>query len=180
MRDLAQVNFAGVTANTTQKSYLPADIKSLFSPDTATDFYAYSSHREDYTMLFEEIMMQNRFQVFRDIAITNQPTGDNTSSQDYIVTWGQRGRIGEENIKPRVAFSASRVLPEFDSNGALAAVPSPIAMTDGEDWLENLTLSPLSISSTKKQRSLEITTKQNKPPPVFYQYYQKTLPNINH
>lgn len=180
MRDLAQVNFAGVTANTTQKSYLPADIKSLFSPDTATDFYAYSSHREDYAMLFEEIMMQNRFQVFRDIAITNQPTGDNTSSQDYIVTWGQRGRIGEENIKPRVAFSASRVLPEFDSNGALAAVTSPIAMTDGEDWLENLTLSPLSISSTKKQRSLEITTKQNKPPPVFYQYYQKTLPNINH
>ena len=180
MRDLAQVSFSGELATATQKSYQSSDIKNFFSPDTATDFYAYSSLREDYAMLFEELMMQNRFQVFRDIAITNNPTGDNISAQDYIVTWGQRGRIGEDDIKSRVAFTASRVLPEFDSNGALAAVPSPIAMTDGEDWLENLTLSPLSISSTKKQRSLEITTKQNKPSPVFYQYYQKTLPNINH
>lgn len=180
MRDLAQVSFSGELATATQKSYQSSDIKNFFSPDTATDFYAYSSLREDYAMLFEELMMQNRFQVFRDIAITNNPTGDNISAQDYIVTWGQRGRIGEDDIKSRVAFTASRVLPEFDSNSALTVLPIPIDMTEGHDWLKNLTISPLSISSTKKQRSLEITTKQNKPSPVFYQYYQKTLPNINH
>ena len=176
MRDLAQVSFSGETANTTQNSYQPVDIKAFFSPDTANDFYAYSSLFEDYAMLFEEFMMQNRFQVFRDVAITNNPTGDNISAQDYIVTWGQRGRIGEENIKPRVAFSASRVLPEFDSNSALTIVPKPIDMTEGKDWLENLAISPLSFSSIIKQRSLNITTKQTQIAPVSYRYYQKTLP----
>jgi len=176
MRDLAQVSFAGETASTTQKSYLPTDIKNLFSSDSATDFYAYSSLREDYAMLFEELMMQNRFDVFRDVAITNQPTGDNISRQDYIVTWGQRGRIGEASIKPRVAFSASRVLPEFDSNSALVVIPSPIAMTEGDDWLENLSISPISLNSISKQKSFEKTTKENQQAPVSYRYYQKELP----
>ena len=176
MRNLAQVSFTGETANTAQNSYQPVDIKAFFSPDTANDFYAYSSLFEDYAMLFEEFMMQNRFQVFRDVAITNNPTGDNISAQDYIVTWGQRGRIGEENIKPRVAFSASRILPEFDSNSALTVVPKPIDMTEGKDWLENLAISPLSFSSIKKLRSLDITTKQTRIAPVYYRYYQKTLP----
>ena len=176
MRNLAQVSFTGETANTAQNSYQPVDIKAFFSPDTANDFYAYSSLFEDYAMLFEEFMMQNRFQVFRDVAITNNPTGDNISAQDYIVTWGQRGRIGEENIKPRVAFSASRILPEFDSNSALTVVPKPIDMTEGKDWLENLAISPLSFSSINKQRSLDITTKQTQIAPVSYRYYQKTLP----
>lgn len=176
MRDLAQVSFTGETANTAQNSYQPVDIKAFFSPDTANDFYAYSSLFEDYAMLFEEFMMQNRFQVFRDVAITNNPTGDNISAQDYIVTWGQRGRIGEDNIKPRVVFSASRVLPEFDSNSALTIVPKPIDMTEGKDWLVNLAISPLSFSSIIKQRSLNITTKQTQIAPVSYRYYQKTLP----
>ena len=179
MRDLAQVNFAGETATPTQKSYQPSDIKSLFSVDTATDFYAYSSLREDYAMLFEELMMQNRFQVFRDVAITNQPTGENIISQDYIVTWGQRGRIGEASIKPRVAFSASRVLPEFDSNNALEAVPSPIVMLEGDDWIENLSISQLPLENIKSLRSSKIISKheQEHLNPVSYQYYQKPLPN---
>jgi hypothetical protein len=176
MRDLAQVSFAGVNATTTQKSYLPTDVETFFSPDTATDFYAYSSLREDYAMLFEELMMQNRFQVFRDVAITNQPLGDNVSGEDYIVTWGQRGRIGEVSIKPRVAFTASRILPEFDSNTALTAVPAPIAMTEGDNWIENLAISPLPLNQSKKRKSLKISSKKNTPAPLPYRYYQKVLP----
>ena len=177
MRDLAQVSFAGESATSIQKSYQPSNIKALFSPDMATDFYAYSSLREDFAMLFEELMMQNRFQVFRDVAITNQPTGETIISQDYIVTWGQRGRIGEASIKPRVAFSASRVLPEFDSNNALETVPFPIAMIDGDDWLENLSISTLSINKLNKQRNIDIKTEMNQSAPAFYQYYQKPLPS---
>lgn len=173
MRDLAQVSFAGVDANNTQKSYLPADIESFFSADIATDFYAYSSLREDYAMLFEELMMQKRFNIFRDVAVTNQPTGDNISGQDYIVTWGQRGRIGEAQIKPRVLFSASRVLPEFDSATALDSVPEPIAMTAGNDWIENLTISPTASNPSKIAKRLLM---QNQPQPVINQYYQKALP----
>jgi hypothetical protein len=174
MRDLAQVSFAGVAANNTQKAYLPADIEGFFKPDKATDFYAYSSLREDYAMLFEELMMQKRFNIFRDVAVTNQPTGSNISALDYIVTWGQRGRIGDENIKPRVLFSASRVLPQFDSAAALEAIPPPIAMIPGENWLENLTISPTPSNSQKRANNILLIKEYQLP--KTYLYYHKTLP----
>lgn len=177
MRNLAQVSFWGQTANNTQKSYLPIDIESFFKPDAATDYYAYSSLFEDYAMLFEELMMQERFNVFRDVAITNQPTGDNVSALDYIVTWGQRGRIGEENIKPRVLFSASRILPEFDSATAINNIPAPIAMTVGKNWIENLVISPDPLNAAKSVNKVKnsLLRNQNKRP-VINQYYQKALP----
>jgi len=174
MRSLAQVSFAGVDANNTQKSYTPSDIEHFFSPDIATDFYAYSSLREDYAMLFEELMMQKRFNIFRDVAITNQPLGDNVSAQDYVVTWGQRGRIGEENIKPRVLFSASRVLPELDSVAALNSVPAPIAMKQGNNWIENLTINPAPSNSQKRlKNSFSADPNQQ---PLTYPYHHKELP----
>jgi len=188
MRNLGQVSFAGETANQTQKNYLPADIKGFFSPDRASDFYAYSSLREDYAMLFEELMMQNRFAVLRDVAITNQPVGENISASDYIVTWGQRGRIGDEKLRARVLFSASRVLPEFDSQGAMDLVSTPIVMVEGDSWIDNLAISPSELSMsdlTKKLRSYanpeefsRVTSKNTEVAPLnsFNRYYQKPLP----
>lgn len=175
MRDLAKVSFIGENADATQKSYLPADIETFFSSDFATDFYAYSSLREDYAMLFEELMMQNRYNIFRDVAITNQPIGDNISAKDYMVTWGQRGRIGENSIKARVLFSTQRVLPEFDSVTALATVPVPIAMTAGSDWIENLAISPTPVNSAKGTKNSLMTDPNQQP--VIYQYHHKRLPN---
>jgi hypothetical protein len=174
MRDLAQVSFAGVAVNELQKSYLPSDIQAVFSPDAATDFYAYSSLREDYAMLFEELMMQKRFNVYRDIAITNQPKGDNVYASDYIVTWGQRGRIGEENIKPRVLFSANRVLPEFDSAAALSNVPAPIQMINGDNWIENLSLS-MSLKNSQKSAKSDLKIHQGNSA-INHPYYHKKLP----
>lgn len=174
MLALAQVNFAGEKATNTQKSYLPSDIQHFFSPDIATDFYAYLSKREDYAMLFEEFMMQTRFGIFRDVAITNKPLGDNISSSDYNVTWGQRGRIGETSIKPRVLFSASRILPEFDSITALTTIPSPVEMTPGSNWIENLTISPTLTNLQHKAKSSFSTNKNQ--PIMPHHYHHKALP----
>ena len=188
MRDLGQVSFAGETANQTQKNYLPTDIEGFFSPDRATDFYAYSSEREDYAMLFEELMMQSRFGILRDVAITNQPVGDNISASDYIVTWGQRGRIGDNKLTARVLFSASRVLPEFDSQAAMNLVATPIAMTVGNSWLENLTVSPSPTSMSHMLEQLKgyairgdftqgkMPTSELMPNDNFNRYYEKPLP----
>lgn len=188
MRDLAQVSFAGETATAVQKNYLPADIDGFFSPDAATDFYAYSSEREDYAMLFEELMMQERFDVMRDVAITNQPTGDNISSADYIVTWGQRGRIGDDKLRARVLFSASRVLPEFDSQAAMDLVAAPIEMIEGDSWADNLTISPSEpnmslfirqVNSYSVADDFTNTSDENlvtEPVSNFNHYYQKPLP----
>jgi len=152
LRGLAQVSFAGNTANNTQKSYLPDDISALFNSDSASDYYNYSSLREDYAMLFEELMMYTRYGVQRDVAVTNQPTGDIIYANDYIVNWGQRGRIGEQNIKPRANFVLQRVLPELNSLNIINALPQPTAMISGNDWIENLVLStsPKPVHSAKK------------------------------
>lgn len=188
MRGLAQVSFAGEAATQTQKNYLPKDIEVFFSPEGASDFYAYSSLREDYAMLFEELMMQNRFDVIRDVAITNQPVGESISAADYSVTWGQRGRIGDDKLRDRVLFSASRVLPEFDSQTAMTLVAKPIEMVEGSNWLENLTISPEALESramVKNRNSFSIftsdpeasTTKVNaEKENNFTRYYQKPLP----
>ena len=177
MRSLAQVRFSGEDATTIEKSYSPNDIETFFSPDIATDFYAYSSEREDYAMLFEELMMQSRFNVFRDVAITNLPTGDNISATDYIVTWGQRGRIGEESIKARVAYTATRVLAEFDSIEALTQVSEPIAMIVGDNWLQNLTISPIinPLNITKKRTMVSPNLNQQQRP-LSNEYFHKPLP----
>lgn len=188
MRGLAQVSFTGESANQKQKNYLPADIEEFFSPESASDYYAYSSLREDYAMLFEELMMQSRFNVIRDVAITNQPSGENISTADYIVTWGQRGRIGDDKLRDRVLFTASRVLPEFDSQTAMNLVSAPIEMLEGNNWLENLTISPNELSSRKSVKPLTKATMitgiaetslinvaaedENN----FTRYYQKPLP----
>lgn len=188
MRDLAQVSFAGEKANQTQINYLPTDIELFFSSDTATDFYAYSSEREDYAMLFEELMMQSRFNIMRDTAITNQP---NEASANYIVTWGQRGRIGDSALRDRVRFSASRVLPEFDIIAAMEGVKVPIHMTKGETWYDNLPISPTTslVNMKAKSRSsnslpntlfdsLAMDEFKNKVIPAdnLNRYYQKPLP----
>jgi len=177
MRSLAQVSFAGESATAIEKLYSTNDIETFFSPDLATGFYAYSSEREDYALLFEELMMQSRFNVFRDVAITNLPTGDNINATDYMVTWGQRGRIGQENIKQRVAYSASRVLPEFDSRQALTQIAAPITMISGDNWLDNLTISPTAnaLEASKKRKKLnELSTEQQRP--ISGWYYHKGFP----
>ena len=188
MRGLAQVSFAGETASQTQKNYLPADIEAFFSPEGASDFYAYSSLREDYAMLFEELMMQSRFNVIRDVAITNQPNGENISAADYNVTWGQRGRIGDNKLRDRVLFSAGRILPEFDSQIAMSLISAPIEMVEGTNWLENLNISPKELDNRKAVKLLtDFTTfthlSETSLPKVtaeqendFTRYYQKPLP----
>ncbi|WP_085297078.1 hypothetical protein [Cognaticolwellia mytili] len=148
MYRLAQVRYQGDTATATEKNYSPSDVAGFFSPEHSPHFYNYSSLREDYAMLFDELMMKVRFDVDRDIAITNQPQ---SAAEEYIVEWGQRGRIGENNIKPRVDYVTRRILPEFTTvNEAINNLATPIIMQNGKTWAENLTISPVSKKATNK------------------------------
>ena len=138
MYGLANVSFKGEIANATQKSYVPSDVTSFFKPDHASDYYAYSSTREDVAMLFEEALMSHRYTILRDVAVTDAP--ENASGSTITVNWGQRGRIGESTIKPRAEFVITEILPEVDSANLINNLPAPLALTPGRSWLENLTL----------------------------------------
>jgi hypothetical protein len=158
MLGLAAASFHGTPVTDTQKAYLPDDVTQLFTVEDANDFYNYSSKREDLAMLFEEVMMHKRYGLQRDVAITSSPTEDVNgdgyiSGADYIVSWGQRGRIAESNIKPRAQFVTERVLPEFNVVDALNALPTPTNMTKGKSWTENLDMSNQGNKAARKEQA---------------------------
>jgi len=175
MKDLAQARYRDNFTSPTQEAYLPADIQALFEPDGAVYFYSYSSIREDYAMLFEELMMYTRYGILRDIAITNNPPAG-ASGSDYIIHWGQRGRVGEQHIRDRIIFATQRVLPEFDAIDAANNLPLVKALTAGENWRESINLGsiqPFSLASTLLKGSVVEPQRTDHDHPV---YYHKPLP----
>ena len=163
MYSLADVSFRGKTATATQRAYLPSDITGFFSDDSATDYYAYSTSREDTAMLFEEAMMSHRYGIMRDVGITDNP--DNATASSITVDWGQRGRIGEKspasNVPQRAAFVINQILPAIDGAQLIGNLPSPIQMVQGQTWLDNLTISPqLSQKPQKINAAPSAGTKQ--------------------
>jgi hypothetical protein len=145
MKGLGQVMYQGATATAEQKSYGPADVGRFFAADRASDDYAYSifedsNSREDLSMLFEEFMMSYRHGVRYDVAYTN-PFIDGMTAGQVLVGWGQRGRIGEAAIKPRIKLVLQRIAPWIDL-AAVDALPAPIMMRVGASWDDNLVLTP--------------------------------------
>ncbi|MFB2733455.1 hypothetical protein [Shewanella mangrovisoli] len=140
MTGLAAVSFLGAKATATQKAYQPSDVSTFFSGDIANDFYNYSSTREDTAMLFEEAMMSYRYQIQRDVAVTNLPAV--LTADTVIVDWGQRGRIGDDSMANRAALVIDGMLPELDGISLLTSLPEPIAMTQGQSWRQTLGISP--------------------------------------
>jgi hypothetical protein len=154
MFNLAKVSFKGDTANSVQKAYMPDDITQFFSNDIASDYYAYSSTREDVAMLFEESMMSHRYGILRDVGVTDRP--ENATAQTIIVDWGQRGRIGQNSLQDRAAFVLENIFPTMNGANLISNLPTPIAMTKGKSWSENLTISLLEKSqksSSSQQHS---------------------------
>lgn len=139
---LGRVQFFGVKATAAQIAYQPADIVGFFSQDRVNDDYNYSMplgstvSAEDPAMLAEEAMMQLRYGVLRDFAITPAlPSGG--SSADLSVQWGQRGRIGEVALRPRVALVLEQLMPWLAPGFADALAP-PLALKPGLSWGQNL------------------------------------------
>lgn len=136
LRELGDVNFRGATATAEQKATTPEQVAAAFAADRATDDYAYSTVREDATMTLEEFLMQHRLGIRRDFGIADQRAKGATSAT-IIVRWGQRGRVGEEAIKPRLRFLIGEMTPWVDL-GEVDRLPAPLMMRAGESWRDNL------------------------------------------
>jgi len=176
MKDLAQVRYQGEIPNNIQRNYTPSDVAQFFSNDQAPQFYNYSSIRENYAMLFDGFMMKARYGIDRDVAVTNQP-----DSNGYTVDWGQRGRIGDTLIKPKVSYVVERILPQFSQAQAIIDnLPEPIQMTQGKSWVENLPISPTfapkSIASAQVLANIQKAAQRRPIQALHNQYYEKPLP----
>ncbi|WP_448548610.1 PKD domain-containing protein [Thalassotalea fusca] len=145
MFGLAEVRFRGADASATQQSYTTEDVANFFSVEQAPQFYSYTSTREDYAILFDGFMMQARYGIMRDVGVSDQ-------EYDNVV-WGQRGREGDEQIKPRLKFTVAEILPEFsEADTLIDNLPAPIALPTGVHWRDTRVLSE--TARPAKQKSL--------------------------
>lgn len=140
MMGLANVSFLGAAASNVQKTYQASDVSTFFSADIASDFYAYSSTREDTAMLFEEAMMSYRYQILRDVAVTNKPAI--LTADSLIIDWGQRGRIAQDSLENRAALVIDEMLPELNGISLIESLPEPMNMVQGQSWRQTLAISP--------------------------------------
>ena len=149
MKQLAQVKFFGATPDAMQRAYTPAQVWGYFSADRASDEYSYATTREDAAMLFEEFMMAYRHGIRRDTAFTDKVTPSSTGAS-VLVRGGQRGRIGDTAIKPRLEVVLQGLAPWIlnADAGAITRLPAPIPMRAGESWNDNVALpAPLAGSA---------------------------------
>ena len=159
MVGLGKVQFFGKASTPAQRAYTPQDVTGFFEPDRATDEYNYSLPdgssvgREDAAMLAEEAMMQLRFGILRDVAITPALTASSTSS-NILLAWGQRGRVGEAKIKPRVALVLSQVMPWMAAS-ELDRLAAPQALPAGRSWLASLDPAAARPSETQRRQADE-------------------------
>ncbi|MBH9551751.1 hypothetical protein [Inhella gelatinilytica] len=171
MVDLGRVLFYGVTATAQQNAMTPGDVAALFAADRVTSDYSYSLApgqtvpREDAAMLVEEALMQLRYGVLRDVAITNK-FRDGMSSADLIVTWGQRGRIGEASIRPRLKLVLDDIMP-WITQADIDRLATPLPMRAGQSWGANLVLSGPSMgvmSAAQRAREDELQVERLRRP----------------
>ena len=140
---LAQVRFREPSLVTQQQiDYTMIDVANMFKTEGAPQFYSYSSTREDLAILFDGFMMFARYGVSRDVGVSDQQYSD--------FVWGQRDRMGESWIKPRLSFVATRVLPEFtEASTVIQNLVSPIALQDNKTWQDSVVIDGLSELTAK-------------------------------
>ena len=143
---LAQVRFQDPNLVTQQQiGYTMTDVANMFKTEGAPQFYSYSSTREDLAILFDGFMMHARYGVSRDVAVSDQDYSD--------IVWGQRDRIGESWIKPRVSFVATRVLPEFYDAAAVAqSLAPPVPLQDAKTWRDSVVIDDLAAHTRHQTR----------------------------
>ena len=91
---------------------LAIDIANEFKKDVASDFYSYSSTREDLAMSVEESLMLYYFDVYRYVVVFKYPYSNFIIPEDYDypIVWGQKSRILVPAIKERVLYAIENVL----------------------------------------------------------------------
>ena len=138
MAGLARVRFFGATATPAQNAYDAAQVAAFFSADLATDDYAYASQYEDAAMSLEEFLMSHRLGLRRDVAFV-APIGAGATGSTILVQWGQRGRIGEAALRPRLRAIVQRLAPWVDP-AEVDRLPAPLPMRLGRSWTDTLVL----------------------------------------
>ncbi len=137
MKGLARVMFGGQKASGFQKSLSASNVGSAFASDRASDDYAFFSNDgqlyfEDVAVLFEELMSKHHFNHDREIAYTN--SANSSFCNDYVIAWGQTGRIGDSQVKEAARQVANAILPDAGLSAVIDSLASPTQSAVPSDW----------------------------------------------
>ncbi|WP_298232131.1 hypothetical protein [uncultured Azohydromonas sp.] len=158
LKELGEALFRTGRPTAQQQALSATDVSREFTADRASDDYSYASQYEDVAMLAEEALMRVYYGVSRDIAVTPRPTVPNPTANDYIVTWGTRGRIGQEGVKQAAAQVVDELLPHANLAPAILGLPAPTPMRVGASWWNNLVLDSQSATAATTQRRQSLGT----------------------
>ena len=148
---LARVLYHGDTASATQTALTAQQVGAEFATESASDMYSYSHRAEDLAMLFEETMMYASFNAKRNIFFTSQPAKpDSRYCGDYLLGWGQKGRIGDASVKQRATSVIEQLLPAQAEQikTQLAGLATPSIYSPGGSLCPYLSPTPSAYSSS--------------------------------
>lgn len=126
------VMYLGKTPSSADLAVTAEEVGEEFEADVAADNYAYASQYEDTAMLFEIAMMKYFFDIDYEMVFTDAPE-DESFCQNYIIRWGQHGRIGDNDVKARAQFVVSELMPALQTELFFQEMPLPQAMATDVD-----------------------------------------------
>ncbi len=142
LKKLAEVSFFGYEATSDLVAVGPEEVVEEFRYDTATNYYNYSNPVEDLAMTFGAMMMLWRFEIQEDVGITPIPEVENPTAYDIILTWGQRQRVADPEIRAKAWFAINRILPGLEGVDAfIQGLEDPIELPAGVSWAESIDVS---------------------------------------
>lgn len=144
LKKIGQILYHGKSATAVEKAYSANEIGEFFDEDRANALYSYSTQYEDIAMLFESVMMKYHYNIQRDLAFLPKPNKkNNLTCSDYIVSWGKRDRVADEQVKQRALFVTKSILPneanwdDFFANN----LSNSIELKRGKNWCDSIDLS---------------------------------------
>ena len=156
MAELAQVIYFGESATAKQKALSAETVGLEFAADGANDDYAYATNFEDVAMLFEETMLRYHFGVERDIAYTPVTQRSAPLCDDFVVSWGMRGRLGDPLVRERARLVADHILGAGALDDFWNGLEEPTPLVTGAGWCDNLdpaTASPVGHAAASSFRA---------------------------
>ncbi len=155
LEGLAGVLYRGREPTPEQASATADYVGALFEAGGGATFYAYHTINEDFAVLFDAAMMKALYGIDRHVGFTGQPADpDDFDCGDLLVGWGQRERLGDPSVVPRVGWVIEAIYGQSDALGefltAQEGTQEPMAV--GESYCDELDASP--ALATRARRGL--------------------------
>ncbi|MFD2176769.1 hypothetical protein [Veronia pacifica] len=159
LKNLASVMFEGKTATDRLKEVTPLDAGRAFSDDGAAMMYGYSYYdsygAEDVATLLEEVMMWIQYGAVSDVAFVRNPKNDSQDCADYVVKWGQRVRLADQNVRARADFVAQQILGRSVFIELQNLPAQPIELVTETDWCSSRTETDTLSQSVRTRAAIQ-------------------------